>query len=98
MAGGWVYIMANRPNGAFYVGVTSDPAKRIWEHRTGAVAGHTARYGLKLLVHLEEHAAMPLAIQREKTIKHWPRQWKVNLIAAGNPTCQDLFERYFGRE
>ena len=97
MAGGWVYIMANRPGDSLYVGATSDLAKRAWEHRTGAVPGHSARYGLKRLVFAEGHPTMPLAIQREKNLKHWPRKWKVELIEGANPTWQDLYDRYFGR-
>jgi len=96
VSGGWVYILANRPNGALYIGVTSDLARRIWEHRTNVVPGHTSRYGLKRLVFVEQHATIQLAIQREKTMKHWPRAWKVAAITDANPTWQDLYDRYFG--
>ncbi len=71
--GGWVYIMTSRPNGTLYVGVTSDIARRAWEHREGAVEGFTKRYGLKQLVFAEHHEDIRTAIQREKNVKHWPR-------------------------
>jgi putative endonuclease len=92
MAGGWVYIVTNKPNGTLYIGVTADIRRRAWEHREGAVDGFSKRYGLKRLVHAEHHPEIKLAIQREKTIKHWPRQWKINLIRETNPTWQDLYE------
>jgi putative endonuclease len=91
MQGGWVYIMTNRPNGTLYIGVTSDLAKRAWEHREGVVEGFTKQYGLKQLVHAERHDDIRLAIQREKTLKHWPRAWKVKLILAENPDWADLY-------
>jgi putative endonuclease len=77
MSGGWVYIMTNRPNGTLYVGVTNDLIRRAWEHRGGLVEGFTRRYGLKRLVFAERHDEIQTAIQREKTIKHWPRLWKL---------------------
>ena len=92
MRGGRVYIMTNRPNGTLYVGVTSDLARRVWEHRDGVVAGFTKRYDLKRLVVIERHADILTAIQREKTLKHWPRAWKVNLILSSNPDWNDLFD------
>jgi putative endonuclease len=84
--------MSNRPDGTIYVGVTSDLIRRCYEHRNGLVAGFTKRYGLKQLVYFEQHGDIRAAIQREKTIKHWPRAWKVSLIHAHNPDWQDLFE------
>ena len=89
----WVYIMANRKDGTLYVGVTSDLARRAFEHRSGEVAGFTRRHGLKRLVHAEPHNTMPLAIQREKVMKGWPRAWKVRLINAHNPAWEDLYDR-----
>ena len=73
MAGGWVYIMTNKPRGTLYVGVTADLARRAWEHREGYARGFTEKYGLKLLVFAERHDEIERAIQREKLIKHWPR-------------------------
>ncbi|MBV9775730.1 MAG: GIY-YIG nuclease family protein, partial [Acetobacteraceae bacterium] len=78
---GWVYVMTDRANGTLYVGVTGDLARRIWEHREGVAEGFTKRYGLKRLVYVEHHDDIRNAIQRERTIKHWPRAWKLQLIA-----------------
>jgi len=92
MRGGWVYIVTNKPNGTLYVGVTADIQRRAWEHREGLVDGFSKRYGLKRLVYAEHHPQIELAIQREKTIKHWPRQWKINIVHALNPSWDDLYE------
>ncbi|HRW60834.1 MAG TPA: GIY-YIG nuclease family protein [Defluviicoccus sp.] len=91
MRGGWVYIMTNRPNGTLYLGVTSNLARRVWEHREGVVDGFSKRYGLKRLVWFERHDDIRAAIQREKTMKHWPRAWKVRLILSANPEWDDLY-------
>jgi putative endonuclease len=91
--GGWVYIMTNRRDGTLYVGVTSDIARRAWEHREGAIEGFTKRYGLKILVHTEWHDDIRDAISREKTVKHWPRARKVRLIEMDNPSWDDLYDR-----
>ncbi len=91
MRGGWLYIMTNRPNGTLYLGVTSDLARRAWEHREGVVDGFSKRYGLKRLVWFERHDDIRAAIQREKTMKHWPRAWKVRLILSANPEWDDLY-------
>jgi putative endonuclease len=93
MPGGWLYIMANRPNGTLYLGVTSDLARRAWEHRMGISEGFTKRYGLKRLVYAERHEDIRSAIRREKTLKHWPRAWKVRLIHAANPSWSDLYDQ-----
>ena len=92
MHGGWIYIMTNRPNGTLYIGVTSDLVRRTWEHREGLLPGFTRRYGLKRLVYFEHHDEIRAAIQREKTMKHWPRAWKVRLILAANPGWDDLYD------
>ena len=91
MAGGYVYILTNRPNGILYVGVTSDLVKRVYEHRAGFVDGFTKRYGLKRLVYFERFEDIRTAIQREHTIKHWPRAWKVRKIEIDNPDWDDLY-------
>jgi putative endonuclease len=93
MKGGWVYIMTNRPNGTLYTGVTSDLARRAWEHREGVVEGFTKAHGLKRLVYAERHDEIEIAIQREKSLKRWPRAWKVNLIIRDNPDWDDLYDR-----
>jgi len=92
MRGAYVYIMTNQPNGTLYVGVTNDIARRAYEHREGRIEGFTKRYGLKRLVWYERHETITGAIQREKTMKHWPRAWKVRLVLALNPGWDDLYE------
>jgi putative endonuclease len=92
MRGGWVYILTNKPNGILYTGVTRNLPRRIWQHREGFSPGFTRRYGLKRLVWCEYHETILGAIQREKTMKHWPRTWKVRLILALNPNWDDLYD------
>jgi putative endonuclease len=92
MVGGWVYIMTNERNGTLYVGVTSDIARRAWEHRSGQADGFTKKYGLKRLVYAEQHDRIEDAIHREKRIKHWSRKWKLDLIEGQNPEWNDLYE------
>ena len=72
------------------MGVTSDLAQRVWEHENGAGSKFTAKYGVKRLVWFEEHELITTAITREKTIKKWSRQWKINAIEAINPEWNDL--------
>ncbi len=91
MRGGFVYIMSNRPNGTLYVGVTADLVRRVHQHRTGAEAGFTRRYGLTSLVWYEFHEEIAKAIQRETNIKYWPRAWKVRLLETMNMTWTDLY-------
>ena len=88
---GFVYILANRRFGTLYVGVTSDLARRVWEHRTGAVDGFTKRHGLRTLVWYEAHDGIREAIAREKAIKHWCRARKIRRIEAMNPDWRDLY-------
>jgi putative endonuclease len=90
-AGGYVYILTNRPNGILYVGVTNDLVRRVFEHRSGFVEGFTKRYGLKRLVYFERFDDIRDAIQREHNIKHWSRAWKVRTIVAANPEWNDLY-------
>ena len=92
MASGFVYILSNRRHGTLYVGVTGDLIRRCYEHRNLTRAGFTKRYGVKHLVYFEQHDDIRTARQREKTIKHWPRAWKVRLIHGLNPDWQDLYE------
>ncbi|WP_374571898.1 GIY-YIG nuclease family protein [Phenylobacterium sp.] len=86
-----VYLMADRYRGTLHVGVTSQLARRVWEHREGLYRGFTRTYGLKRLVWYEPHEEMTAAIQREKSLKRWPRQWKINLIERDNPHWNDLY-------
>jgi putative endonuclease len=90
--GGWVYIITNKPYGTLYIGVTSDLSRRVWEHHEGVVDGFTKRYALKRLVFVEKYEEILTAIQREKTMKHWPRAWKINSIVAQNPNWDDLYD------
>ena len=88
----WVYILANHSGGTLYVGVTNDLVRRIYEHREGLAEGFTKRYGIKRLVYFENHGTAQAAIQREKNIKHWPREWKIDLIVSMNPDWRDLYD------
>ncbi len=90
MKGGWVHIMTNHPNGTLYLGVTNDLARRVWEHRQGTGSAFARRYYLKRLVHAERHDDICTAIQRETSLKRWPRAWKVDLITSQNPEWKDL--------
>jgi putative endonuclease len=85
-----VYIMANRKQGALYTGVTSNLMQRIHQHREGVLGGHSERVGAKMLVWFEQHATMETAIIREKRIKNWNRQWRINLIQSENRDWKDL--------
>jgi putative endonuclease len=80
MAGGYVYILTNRPNGILYVGMTNDLVRRVCEHLSGFVDGFTKRCGLKRLVYFEQFDDIRQAIQREHNIKHWSRTWKVRMM------------------
>ena len=91
MAYYYVYILANKPRGTLYVGITNDLIRRVYQHCDGSVPGFTKRYGLKQLVHFERYETPTLAIQREKNIKHWSRMWKLDLINASNPQWRDLY-------
>jgi putative endonuclease len=86
-----VYMMANRRHGTIYVGVTSTLLRRVFEHREGLLPGFTKTYGIKRLVWLEQHDSMVVAIQREKSLKKYKREWKINLIERENPYWVDLF-------
>lgn len=87
----YVYIMANDRYGTLYIGVTSDLIKRVWEHKEGVVDGFTKKHEVKQLVWYEAHEDMMSAIIREKQLKKWNRDWKVNLIQETNPDWKDLF-------
>ena len=90
---GWVYLMTNKPRGVLYIGVTSDLPFRIQQHRTGKGSTFCRRYGLDRLVHAEEYDDITDAIAREKAMKAWKREWKIELIEKANPDWSDLFER-----
>ena len=86
----FVYILASGFRGTIYVGVTSDLMRRIWEHRSGVRSGFPSRYSVYRLVRYEAFGDMELAKRREKQLKNWHRQWKVNLVEELNPHWEDL--------
>jgi putative endonuclease len=86
----WVYIMSNRRNGTLYIGITANLAARVWQHKPSLEPSFARRYGLSRLVYAEPHDEIVRAIQREKTMKHWPRAWKLTLIEDQNPEWADL--------
>jgi putative endonuclease len=87
----YVYILASKPQGTLYVGVTNDLVRRVFEHKQGVVPGFTKRYGVKTLVHWEAFEDYEAAILREKKLKRWRRDWKRALIEENNPHWADLF-------
>jgi len=87
---GSVYILASKRNGTLCTGVTKDLPNRLFEHQNELTPGFTSRYNVKTLVWFEEYDLLTTAITREKTVKKWPRQWKLNLIEAENPDWQDI--------
>ncbi|MBB4953483.1 putative endonuclease [Agrobacterium vitis] len=91
--GGFVYIMSDKPRGVIYTGVTGDLVGRAWEHKNNVYEGYTSKYRAKNLVWFESHPNIVLAIQREKSIKRYLREWKIRLIEEFNPTWMDLYER-----
>jgi putative endonuclease len=88
----WVYILASKPGGTLYVGLTNHLVRRVYEHREGLAESFTKRYGIETLVYFEQHETIHVALQREKNIKHWSREWKIDLIVAGNPDWRDLYD------
>jgi putative endonuclease len=93
MRGAWTYILTNRRNGVLYIGVTSDIAARMMQHRAGKGSAFCRRYNCTILVLAEAHESIDYAITREKALKAWKRAWKIELIEASNPEWADLFER-----
>jgi putative endonuclease len=96
MAEYYVYIFANRPGGAIYIGVTNDLIRRVYEHKNGFVDGFTKQYGVKRLVYFELYPGVRDALQRERNMKHWPRAWKTRPIAQENPSWRDLYDEIAG--
>ena len=90
--GGYTYILTNRPRGVLYIGVTADIAARMMQHREGKGSAFVRRYGLNRLVLVERHDTIEDAIAREKAMKAWKRDWKIELIEKSNPNWRDLFE------
>ncbi|SPU42237.1 GIY-YIG nuclease family protein [Brevundimonas diminuta] len=88
----YVYILASRPNGTLYTGSTDDLLKRVVEHREKLRGGFTAMYDVSRLVWYEVHDSREAAFVRERRIKEWRREWKLDLIERMNPAWADLFE------
>jgi putative endonuclease len=88
----WVYILASRLGGTLYIGVTNDLVRRVYEHRSKFVPGFTRKYGVDRLIYFEQFNTAEAAITREKQMKKWNRQWKIQLIEKSNPNWDDLFE------
>jgi putative endonuclease len=88
----YTYILSNRKNGALYVGVTSDLIKRVWEHKNKVMKGFTCRYNIDKLMYYEIFGDPENAIKREKRLKCYKRQWKIDLIEKGNPEWRDLYD------
>ena len=88
----FVYLITNKPYGTLYAGVTNDLIRRIYEHRSGAVEGFLKQHDLGHLVWYEAHGDVLAAIAREKLIKKWHRDWKINLVQSSNPEWHDLYE------
>lgn len=91
MKQGSVYIMTNQRNGTLYIGVTSDPPQRIWQHREGLIEGFTRKYGCKRLVWYQHFDDLQDARRREVQMKEWKRAWKIELTEAANPEWRDLY-------
>ncbi len=87
----YVYLLASKPRGTLYIGVTNDLARRVWEHKTKAVTGFTLKYDVTRLVYFEKYEDAISAITREKQMKKWRRAWKVSLIESANPHWSDLY-------
>ena len=87
----FVYLLASQPHGTLYIGSTSDLVRRVWEHKTKAVPGFTAKYDVDRLVWFEAHDTLEGAMQRERRIKSWKRSWKIELIEKDNPHWIDLY-------
>ncbi len=88
----YVYIMASKKNGVLYIGITSDLKKRVYEHKNDFADGFTKKYIVHKLVYCESTNDVTAAITREKQIKKWKRQWKIDLIEKDNPDWRDLYD------
>ena len=92
----FVYIMASERNGTIYTGVTNNLVRRVFEHKQGLLPGFTKDYDVKTLVYYESYDDVRIAIQREKNLKHWKRDWKIALIEGQNPEWHDLSDSLLG--
>jgi len=87
----WVYMLASKPRGTLYIGATNGIIRRLEQHHAGKASSFTRKYKVHRLVWFQEHASVREAIQREKTMKEWPRAWKINLVERENPHWIDLY-------
>lgn len=87
----YVYLLASKRNGTLYIGVTNNLARRVWEHKNNVVEGFTQKYNVHQLVYYEITTDVDGAITREKQLKKWKRQWKIELIEKSNPEWRDLY-------
>jgi len=92
----FVYILASKKNGTVYIGVTNDLLKRVYEHKNNLIEGYTKKYHIHKLVYYEIYGDICGAITREKRMKKWNRQWKINLIEKSNPNWEDLYYNLTG--
>jgi putative endonuclease len=88
----YVYILASKPNGTLYIGMSDDLIRRVLEHKQGLIPGFTKTYGVKMLVYYEQTELVLSAITREKQLKKWKRAWKIRLIQSMNPEWKDLYD------
>jgi putative endonuclease len=89
----FIYILASKRNGTLYIGVTNDLIKRVYQHKEKLISGFTRTYNVCMLVYYEKYADINSAIEREKKLKKYRRQWKINLIESVNPQWKDLYEQ-----
>lgn len=87
----YVYLLASKRNGTLYIGVTNDLARRVWEHKNNIIEGFTQKYNVHKLIYYEIAADVDIAITREKQMKKWRWQWKIELIEKSNPEWKDLY-------
>ena len=91
----YVYIITNKKEGVLYIGVTNNLERRIFEHKNKLVKGFSSRYNLDKLIYFEKFQYIKEAIRREKNMKKWKREWKINLIVEENPNWEDLSKDWF---
>ena len=87
----YVYMLASRPQGTLYIGMTDDLIRRVWEHKSKAIPGFTAKYAVDRLVWYEPHETLESGLLRERQIKEWKRAWKIQLLERDNPHWADLY-------
>ncbi len=90
----WVYIITNKHNTTLYIGVTNNLERRIWEHKNKEIKGFSFKYNLEKLVFFEKYKDINQAILREKQLKNWHKDWKINIIKKDNPKFEDLSEKW----